>query len=136
MLTDITTRADVEKLVNTFYERVQADEELGPIFNDVAQVNWAAHLPTMYDFWENILFGTGNYRGRPMPPHFRLTQQHPLLPHHFDRWLALFTATTDALFEGEKATEVKSRALNIASIMEYRVQQINQAVTTNLLNKY
>ncbi|GAB2783657.1 hypothetical protein GCM10027275_29580 [Rhabdobacter roseus] len=136
MLTDITTRTDVELLVNTFYNKVLADEVLGPIFNDVAQVNLSAHLPTMYDFWESILFGTGSYRGRPMPPHFRLTQKHPLRAHHFERWLALFFETIDALFEGEKATEVKSRAQHIASIMEYRVQQINEANTSNLLNRF
>jgi hemoglobin len=126
MLPDITSRADVELLVNTFYDKVRADELIGPLFGEVARVNWELHLPKMYDFWEGILFGTGGYRGRPMPPHFRLTQQHPLLAHHFERWLSLFFATVDELFEGEKAGEVKVRALNIASIMEFRVGQINE----------
>lgn len=125
MLPDITTRADVELLVNTFYGKVREDQLIGPLFSEVARVNWDLHLPKMYDFWENILFGTGGYRGRPMPPHFRLTQQHPLRPHHFDRWLVLFYETVDELFEGEKAAEVKVRALNIASMMEFRVEQLN-----------
>ncbi|HEV7346788.1 group III truncated hemoglobin [Telluribacter sp.] len=126
MLSDITTRADVERLVDTFYNKVRADELIGPLFSEVARVNWDLHLPKMYDFWEGILFGTGQYRGRPMPPHFRLTQQHPLQAHHFERWLALFYQTADELFEGDKASEVKVRAQNIASIMEFRVGQINE----------
>jgi hemoglobin len=47
---DIVSRADIEHLVNHFYNRVRADEILGPIFDDVAHTDWDAHLPKMYDF--------------------------------------------------------------------------------------
>ena len=45
---DISDRRDVACLVNVFYDRVRADDILGPIFDDIAHVDWAAHLPTMY----------------------------------------------------------------------------------------
>ncbi|MFN8349007.1 MAG: group III truncated hemoglobin [Spirosomataceae bacterium] len=122
----LENRTDVELLVNKFYQKIRQDAQLGHIFDEVAQVNWELHLPKMVDFWEGILFGTLNYNGRPMPPHFRLTQKHTLTPAHFDRWLALFFENIDELFEGDKANEVKYRAYSIATIMNNRVQQINE----------
>ena len=136
MLPDITTRSDVENLVNTFYDKVRDDATIGVIFNEIADVNWDTHLPKMYDFWEDILFGTGNYRGRPMPPHFKLNETYPFQPEYFDAWLALFYATVDELFEGEKATEVKMRAMNIAAVMEHRIDQINAGTNTSLLHRH
>ena len=135
MLPDITTRSDVENLVNTFYDKVRDDATIGIIFNEIADVHWDTHLPKMYDFWEGILFGTGNYRGRPMPPHFKLNETYPFQPEYFDAWLALFYATVDELFEGIKATEVKMRAMNIAAVMEYRIDQINAGTNASLLHR-
>ena len=61
MKKDIETRNDIESLVDHFYEIVKADDVIGYIFTDVAQVNWKKHLPIMYDFWENALFYTGSH---------------------------------------------------------------------------
>ena len=46
---DITDHRDVACLVNVFYDRVRDDDVLGPIFNDIAHVDWATHVPRMYD---------------------------------------------------------------------------------------
>ncbi|MEZ4903311.1 MAG: group III truncated hemoglobin [Spirosomataceae bacterium] len=128
MKKQLESRSDVELLVNQFYEKIRQDPELGLIFEDIAQINWEVHLPKMVDFWEGILFGTLNYNGQPMPPHFRLTTQYTLTPQHFDRWLALFFENVDTFFEGEKAEDVKYRAYSIATIMNARVQQINEQI--------
>ena len=116
-LKDITTEADVKLLVDSFYERVNADALLSPVFNDFAGVNWASHLPTMYAFWSSILLGTASYNGRPFPKHLAL----PVGREHFDRWLEIFTGTVDALFEGEKAEEAKMRGYSIAQVFQYRM---------------
>jgi len=50
---DITDSRDVARLVNVFYDRVRDDDILGPIFDDIAHVDWATHPPRMYDFWQN-----------------------------------------------------------------------------------
>ena len=47
---DITDRRDVACLVNVFYDRVRDDDVLEPIFDDIAHVDRATHLPRMYDF--------------------------------------------------------------------------------------
>ena len=44
---DITDRRDVACLVNVFYHRVHDDDVLGPIFDGIAHVDWATHLPRM-----------------------------------------------------------------------------------------
>lgn len=123
---DIRTREDIEAFVNAFYEKVNANEVLSPIFNQVAHVDWQKHLPTMYDFWENIIFGTGQYNGRPMPPHLLLNQKTPLLAHHFDTWKQLFTTTIDALFEGDIAERTKQSAQNIAGVMQFKTAQMRR----------
>ena len=116
---DLASRADIERLVDTFYDRVGADDLLGPIFNDVAKVDWSRHLPTMYAFWEGILFGTGGYKGNPLETHRTLARLTPLTPREFDRWLALFHQCVDELFAGPVAADAKRRAANIAATLQY-----------------
>ena len=36
---------------------------------------------------------------------------------HFNRWNSMFKETVDSLFKGEKATEIKNRAMNISKAM-------------------
>jgi hemoglobin len=48
---DIATTDDVALLVDRFYGKVRCDALLGPIFNDVAQVDWPAHMATLYSLW-------------------------------------------------------------------------------------
>ena len=105
----IESRSDIEELVQKFYARVRADALIGPIFNDVAHVNWDEHLPKIANFWCDLLLGENTYQGRPFPPHIKLN----LKVEHFERWIQLFFLTVDENFVGLKADEVKRRALNM-----------------------
>ena len=116
-LCDIETREDVKTLVDAFYDKVNRDAMLAPIFNDTAQVDWAKHLPKMYSFWESMLFGAGNYQGAPFPKHVVL----PVTQAHFERWLALFVETVDEHFLGTKSEEAKNRAVSIADTFALRM---------------
>lgn len=117
MKTDINNRKDIEKVVNVFYDKIKTDAEIGYFFTEVAKVDWGKHLPIMYDFWENILFSTGNFNGNPMLKHKELHQKSKLNPAHFLHWNTLFSETVDELFIGERACEIKHRAMNIAAVM-------------------
>jgi hemoglobin len=123
MKTDIRDRADIQQLIDAFYNKVRADEVIGYLFNDVAKVDWEHHLPRMYDFWENIIFQTGNFKGNPMIAHMQLHQKSPLNKEHFGRWQKLFLETVDELFEGDNAEIAKQRAMSIATIMQIKVIQ-------------
>jgi hemoglobin len=118
MKKDITNRSDIEKLVQSFYDKVNNDDLLSHIFNRVAKVNWDRHLPIMYDFWENLLFYTGNYHGNPMDLHKHLHQLNNLKVEHFHHWNSLFNQTVDELFSGDNALIAKQRAMNISTIIQ------------------
>jgi len=117
---ELASDADIKRLVDTFYQKVNADELLAPIFNDLAKVNWAEHLPTMYQFWGSILFRQNTYRGQPWPKHAVL----PVGSEHFARWLLLFKSTVDELFAGQKADEAKNAAASIADTFQKRLQLV------------
>ena len=117
----IENRADIELLVNSFYEKVKKDPLIGYIFTDVMKVNWKRHLPMIYDFWENTLFYTGGYNGNPLEIHRRLNRVIPLTAELFTRWTDLFCATVDELYEGEKAILAKQRAISISIVIQTKL---------------
>lgn len=120
-ISDIASRADIERLVDTFYTRVRADDLLAPIFDDVAKVDWAAHLPKMYAFWETVLFGAGGFKGNPLAVHRQLAFHTPMTEREFGRWVTLFHATVDELFDGPVAYEAKLRAVRVANTMLFHI---------------
>lgn len=121
MKKDIRSRADIERLVQAFYDKARIDPLIGPLFTRHFTINWEHHLAVMYDFWENTLFFTGTYIGNPILTHRALHARHPLSDEAFNQWVALFTATVDELFEGEKALLAKQRALSIATVMKIKI---------------
>lgn len=120
-MNDIHTREDIETLVNAFYEKVRVDAVLGPIFDDIMQVNWETHLPKMYDFWETTLFHNPRYKGNPVTVHHEVHTKSPLEKRQFDTWIQLFNATVDENFSGEMAHHAKVRALSIATVLQFKI---------------
>lgn len=115
----------VKYLVDSFYEKVQADSFIGPVFTDVAQVDWSKHLPKMYAFWESIILGNNAYTGNPFQPHLAVNQKHTLTIDHFERWLKLFTETLAENFTGDTAEQVRQRATQIAMVWSHKLEYIN-----------
>lgn len=106
---DIEGLDDIILFVNQFYDRVQRDELLGPIFNSVIE-DWEPHLQKMYTFWNAVLFGVPGFTGNPFAKHAPL----PIDTTHFDRWIILFNETLDANFKGEMTENTKKRAETMA----------------------
>ncbi len=125
---DIENIDDIKKMVNTFYDKVNKDVLLSPVFNDVAKVDWPHHLPTMYNFWEMLLLDGDNYRGNPFQKHIPL----PVSPAHFQNWIKLFIQTVDELFTGNKAEMAKTKARTIAQIFEIRLKQMGRLEQTSV----
>lgn len=121
--TDIKNREDIEKIVNAFYGKVKEDAAINFFFNDVAKTNWEIHLPKMTNFFENILFSSGNYDGNPMLAHEELHKKSEVKEAHFHHWRILFDTTVDELFEGVKANEIKLRSANIAAAMMHKAHR-------------
>ena len=118
---DITSRADIEQLVTQFYDAVKKDDTIGFIFTEVVPVNWEHHIPLITDFWESILLDNPVYTKNAMEVHYALNNKLPLQKEHFSRWVLLFCAAADDLFEGKTAALAKTRARSIASLMLFKM---------------
>lgn len=125
MKKDIASRADIEKLIIAFYEKVKLDKTIGFIFTEVVPINWAHHIPVIVDFWESILLDNPVYKKNAMEIHYDLNKKVPLQKEHFDSWLHLFTSTVDELFEGKIAALAKTRARSIAHLMLFKMSNTN-----------
>ena len=115
---DLDTRENIASFVDEFYERLLADEELGPIFVDVAQVDLAVHLPHIKDYWCKLLLGEKDYQRHTMNIHRQLHGKRSLEKRDFQRWLELFITTVDEHFAGARAERSKRVAASIAANME------------------
>ncbi|MEU2282517.1 group III truncated hemoglobin [Streptomyces sp. NPDC013178] len=116
-LPDIGCRADIEALVEAFYADVIADDLIGPLFVEVARVDMTAHLPVMADFWESALLSPGVYRRNALRAHRELHARSPLRAEHFDRWLALWTATVRRRHRGPVADRAVGKAHAVAGAL-------------------
>lgn len=120
-LPDIQSFEDIQRFVDRFYERIQEDVVLGPIFDRIARVDWDSHLKLMYRFWDTVLFGTGNYKGNPLAAHLEVNQKvrserkSGLSRDEFAHWLQLFNNTLDQLFSGPVTEHAKRGAGRMAS---------------------
>jgi len=121
---DIYTEEDVKLMVDSFYTKVNQDPLLSYVFNDFAGVDWQSHLPTMYKFWNTLIFGEQSYKGNPFAAHVPL----PVDQSHFDRWISLFEENIDELFAGTVAEHTKLRAKSIAYIFSSKLTQIKNHV--------
>jgi hemoglobin len=117
-LPDLDSRENIELFVDRFYERLLADEQLAPIFVDVAAIDLAVHLPHIKDYWCKLLLGDKRYQRHTMNIHRLLHGKRPLEAQDFQRWLMFFTTTVDAHFAGERAARAKRVAASIAANME------------------
>ncbi|MEJ7893736.1 MAG: group III truncated hemoglobin [Solirubrobacteraceae bacterium] len=121
MSADIETRADVEVLVRGFYERAMADDIIGWLFVDVAELDLDAHLPVIVSFWDTVLLGGSGYRGGVFGRHAALHAKAGLRSGHFQRWLSLWRDGVDARFAGPRAELAKAHAERTAAAFERRL---------------
>jgi len=103
------------RLVDAFYARIRADEELGPIFND-AIADWPEHLDKLAAFWSSVMLTSGRYKGQPLPAHIR--HRDRINPALFDRWLALWKQTSDELMAPDDAVALQEKAGRIAQSLQ------------------
>ena len=103
-------------MVRRFYSDVAQDDLLGPMFNEVARVDWSEHLPKLTDFWCRILLSTPGYQGNPLRAHQVVHAKRPFTAAHFQRWLDLFFETVELGWVGPNAERVKAFATKVARV--------------------
>jgi hemoglobin len=79
----------ISLLVDTFYDRIQHHEVLGPIFASKIQ-DWPPHLAKMKKFWEGVALRSAGYQGKLMEVHAGVEQARSWM---VPQWLELFEKT-------------------------------------------
>jgi hemoglobin len=125
---DLDSRDQIAEMVRRFYGDVAQDGVLGPMFNDVAQVDWAEHVPKLTMFWCRALLGLEGYSGNPFQQHARVHMRQPFTTSHFTRWLELFNETVTFGWVGPNADKARALAANVARV--HSTQLFGEATTT------
>lgn len=113
---DLDSTEQIAAMVRSFYETVADDDLLGPVFNDVAQVDWDAHIPKLAAFWNRALLGLEGYQGNPFRRHAQVNAREPFRQEHFDRWLELFRANLAGRWSGPNVDRALDLAARVAEV--------------------
>jgi hemoglobin len=113
---DLDTPEEIAEMVRRFYADVAQDDLLGPMFNDVAQVDWSEHLPKLTAFWCRALLGITGYAGNPFRAHTLVHDRQAFTRAHFERWLSLFHDTVELGWVGPRAGRALELAHNVARV--------------------
>lgn len=109
------SEAAIQTMVHRFYGLVWSDPTLGPVFRSRLDHKRQAHLDHMCDFWSSILLGSREFVGNPMEAHRSIPE---ITSGHFDRWLELFRATVDEVFDVPTAENIFLRATHMRTALE------------------
>jgi hemoglobin len=123
---DLDTPVEIAEMVRRFYQDVAQDDLLGPVFNDVARVDWSAHLPKLSAFWCRALLGQAGYVGNPFRAHAEVHARSPFTTAHFERWLELFRDTVELGWVGPNTQRALDLAENVAQV--HHRQLVGQAL--------
>ena len=66
---DLSTRTQIHDLVVDFYREIVFDDLLAPVFGEVAEVDWAVHIPKLIDYWCRVLLAQPGYVGTILHAH-------------------------------------------------------------------
>jgi hemoglobin len=114
---DITSRKDIELLINTFYSNLLETDEMKPFFETL---DFEKHVPNIVSFWSLVLLDEEGYKTNVFDKHLHL----PIKLHQFDIWLNTFIFTVDSLFKGETAELAKQRAISLTYTFKSKWEKI------------
>ncbi|MGH9208776.1 MAG: group III truncated hemoglobin [Acidimicrobiales bacterium] len=121
---DVDCRRCIHDLVVAFYRELVFDDLLGPVFEEVAEVDWGRHIPLLIDYWCRVLLGHDGYRGTLLAAHRHIHSLEPLTADHFDRWYGLWVTTIDHRWAGPYADKAKNHAAKIAVTLAHRLSTL------------
>lgn len=120
-MNDIQNQSDLYLLVDEFYKKLLSDKSISYIFTDVVKIKIEEHLPILVTFWSQAIIGTGGYVKNLTQIHLDIHKKEPLTPELFTIWLNHFYNSVDENFKGEKAEQIKTQALSIATVMQIKI---------------
>jgi hemoglobin len=117
-LKDLDCKDNIALFVRSFYTKLLADDQLSPIFHDVAKIDLEQHIPRICSYWEKLLLGDKSYQRHTMNIHREIDNQQAFTAHDFELWLQHFTNTARFEFSGPKS----ERAVVVASTIAKNMQ--------------
>ncbi|NMH29637.1 group III truncated hemoglobin [Flavobacterium silvaticum] len=120
-MTDIRNTDDLRILFGNFYKELLLDAEMHHIFIAIAKLDIDKHLPIIVSFWEQVIFGSGNYKTNVLEIHRHLHNAIRLEQHHFKIWLDTLFKVIDLHYSGENSEKIKTRALSISQVMQLKL---------------
>jgi hemoglobin len=118
---DLDSPEEIAEMVRRFYADVAMDDLLGPVFNDVARVDWSEHLPKLTAFWCRALLDLPGYSGNPFRAHALVHERSAFSAAHFRRWLDLFHETLTLGWTGPRADRAHDLADNVARVHSHQL---------------
>jgi hemoglobin len=128
---DLSSRASIHNLVVGFYRELVFDDLLAPVFEEVAEVDWASHIPLLIDYWCRILLGDEGYQGAILAAHRHVHERQAFTTEHFDRWYYLWVMSIDSGWYGPGAEKAKRHAAKIGATLARRLVGVGWAPPTN-----
>lgn len=107
---DLDSRTQIHDMVVAFYRAIVFDDVLGPVFDEIAEVDWPSHIPRLVDYWCRILLGESSYTGAMLVAHQEVGAVEPFRAEWFDRWHQLFVDTVRAEWSGPHADSAVAHA--------------------------
>ena len=121
-MNDIETREDILLIMREFYAKLLADESINFYFTKITNVDHHLehHFDILATFWEQSLFMKGGYSNNMFQIHKDVHEKHAFKKQHFDTWINHLYATIDTHFKGENAEKMKTNAISMATVMQFK----------------
>lgn len=118
-MADISSKKDVEHLIDVFYSKLLMIDEMKPSFEGL---DFQKHVPHIVHFWSFVLLDEPGYKTNVFEKHRHL----PITPPLFDKWVETFNATVDSLFTGKIADLAKQRATVLGYTFKSKWESLNK----------
>lgn len=121
-------RQMIRAFIEDFYGRVRRHDVLGPIFEERLAGHWESHFERLTDFWMTVLGGVPAYKGNPFGVHHKVVREgnYRMEEGHFELWLTIFEASSNAMLSPDLATVAQEKARRIADSLRqglfFRIQ--------------
>lgn len=122
---DLDSRSEIHDLVVAFYREIVFDDLLAPVFGEVAEVDWSAHIPKLIDYWCRVLLGEPGYAGFILAAHRHVHDLEALRLEHFDRWYMVWAQTIDDRWVGPTAERAKRHAERVGASLARRLLDVD-----------
>jgi len=118
---DLDAAVEIAEMVRRFYADVAQDDLLGPMFSEVARVDWSEHLSKLTAFWCRALLSQPGYQGNPFRAHTLVHAKREFTPAHFERWLTLFHETLELGWTGPNTQRAHALADKVARVHSHQL---------------